>query len=121
MQKFGLAPTFHCLPGTGSEVIAVGEGASGGAWGGDDEGAVSDEGIRCKTGGGDRAMTHLPLLHVLTASTFVPISLTSFTAISAINSSVVEPQGAGTFGRSWSRYTEVSAPAPSPGQNKLVY
>jgi hypothetical protein len=29
-----------------------------------------------------------------------------------------EPQGAGTFGRS--RYTEVSAPAPAPGQTKLV-
>ncbi len=34
-----------------------------------------------------------------------------------------EPQGAGTFGRSrsWSRYTEVSAMAPAPGQTKVVY
>jgi thiamine kinase-like enzyme len=33
----------------------------------------------------------------------------------------LEPQGAGTFCRSqsWSRYTEVSAPAP--GQTKVVY
>jgi hypothetical protein len=33
----------------------------------------------------------------------------------------LEPQGAGTFSqsRSWSRYTEVSAPAP--GQTKEVY
>ncbi len=35
--------------------------------------------------------------------------------------SVVEPQGAGTFGRSrsWCRYTEV--PAPTVGQTKKVY
>ncbi len=31
----------------------------------------------------------------------------------------MEPQGAGTFSRSWSRYSEVSAPAP--GQTKVVY
>jgi hypothetical protein len=33
--------------------------------------------------------------------------------------SIVEPQGAGPFGRSrsWSRYTEVSAPAPGSGSN----
>jgi hypothetical protein len=36
-------------------------------------------------------------------------------------SSVVEPEpkGAGTFGRSRSRYTEVLAPAP--GQTKVVF
>ncbi len=33
--------------------------------------------------------------------------------------SVVEPQGAGAFGRSWSWYSEVLAPAP--GQTKVVY
>ncbi len=27
----------------------------------------------------------------------------------------LEPQGAGTFGQSWSQYTEVSAPAPGSG------
>jgi hypothetical protein len=31
-----------------------------------------------------------------------------------------EPAGAETFGRSWSRYTEVSAPAPAPGQTEVV-
>jgi hypothetical protein len=33
----------------------------------------------------------------------------------------LEPQGARTFGRSRSRYTEVSAPALAPGQTKVVY
>jgi hypothetical protein len=34
-----------------------------------------------------------------------------------------EPAGAETFGRSrsWSQYTEVSAPALAPGQTKVVY
>jgi hypothetical protein len=34
-----------------------------------------------------------------------------------------EPAGAESFGRSrsWSRYTEVSAPAPGSGQSKVVY
>jgi hypothetical protein len=31
----------------------------------------------------------------------------------------LEPQGAGTFSRSWSHYTEVLAPAP--GQAQVVY
>ncbi len=34
---------------------------------------------------------------------------------------VAEPAGAETFGWSRSRYTEVSAPAPAPGQTKVVY
>ncbi len=43
--------------------------------------------------------------------------------LSSVVEPELEPQGAGTFGqsqsRSWSRYTE--APAPAPGQTKVVY
>jgi hypothetical protein len=44
-------------------------------------------------------------------------------AIGIQNSSVVEldPKGAKTFCRSWSRYIEVSAPAPGSGSAKVVY
>jgi hypothetical protein len=44
----------------------------------------------------------------------------SFSVVEPEPEPELEPQGAGTFGRSrsWSQYTEVSAPAP--GQTKVV-